>query len=230
MKTLATVSVFVFLLDLLLGITPLVPIMAPPALLAQGGDCAVLENFSGSKVGEFPEGWKPRKDSGKAAYTVREDGGVRFLRAAAKNLGIQAAKEKSWDLGQHPVLAWKWRPREFPKGANEQSGKNDSVLSVYAVFPHTKFSVKTVKYIWSEKVPVGTHLESSQGLTQAVVLRSGPPANRDAWVEDKGNVAQDYKKFFGEDAPKPIGIAVLTDSDDTKSYAEGDYAAFRLCK
>jgi hypothetical protein len=30
--------------------------------------------------------------------------------------------------------------------------------------------------------------------------------------------------------PKPSGIAVLTDSDDTASLAQGDYAGFRACR
>ena len=29
---------------------------------------------------------------------------------------------------------------------------------------------------------------------------------------------------------KPAGIAVLTDADDTRSRAEGDYANFRVCR
>ncbi len=42
---------------------------------------------------------------------------------------------------------------------------------------------------------------------------------------------EDYRKFFEtSDVPKPEGIAVLTDSDDTKSSAQGDYANFRACK
>src|SRR5207302_2039033 len=32
------------------------------------------------------------------------------------------------------------------------------------------------------------------------------------------------------ETPKPAGIAVLTDSDDTKSSAQGDYANFRACR
>jgi hypothetical protein len=44
-------------------------------------------------------------------------------------------------------------------------------------------------------------------------------------------VLDDYKRFFGDsDVPKPVGIAVLTDSDDTNSSAQGDYANFRVCK
>jgi len=31
-------------------------------------------------------------------------------------------------------------------------------------------------------------------------------------------------------APKPEGIGVLTDADDTESSAAGDYANFRACR
>jgi hypothetical protein len=101
---------------------------------------------------------------------------------------------------------------------------------VYAVFPHTPVSVKSVKYIWSRVVPVGTHLTSSAGNTQVRVLRTGAD-KVGQWVEEQVDVREDYRRYFGgSDVPRPAGIAVLTDSDDTKSTARGDYAAFRVCK
>jgi hypothetical protein len=192
--------------------------------------CVVFEDFSKAKVGEFPVGWKPRKDSGKDVYKVAEDGAQRFLRADAKDLGIQAGKQFEWNLKEYPVLAWAWRPQEFPKDADERTKKNDSALSVYAVFPNNMFSAKTVKYIWSERVPVGTLIPQTSGLTQGIVLKSGPPAGG-GWVEERVNVAADYKRTFKiDEVPKPEGIAVLTDSDDTSSRARGDYAKFRVCR
>ena len=107
---------------------------------------------------------------------------------------------------------------------------NDSAVSVYAVFPHSPVSVKSLKYTWSAVVPVGTRLSSSGGLTQVLVIRSGTE-KKSAWTEESVNVLENYKKFFDEsETPKASGIAVLTDSDDTKSVAQGDYANFRLCK
>jgi hypothetical protein len=207
----------------------LIPSSAPRAQ----SDCIVLEDFAGSRVNAFPEGWQVVKDEGKPVYAVRAENGMRFLRASAKGFGIQAAKEREWNLAEYPVLVWKWRPRVFPEGANEQTGKNDSALAVYAVFPYTRFGVKlvrSVKYIWSESVPKGTHLESSGGRTQVQVLRAGVPADKNTWVEERANVAEDYKRLFKEELRKPVGIAVLTDSDDTVSHAEGDYADFRACR
>ena len=88
-----------------------------------------------------------------------------------------------------------------------------------------------MKYVWSEKVPVGTHLSSNAGLTRVVVLRSGPPPPKGAWVEERVNVLRDWQTAFNEpEVPTPGGIAVLTDADDTRSTAAGDYAGFRACR
>jgi len=203
-------------------------ILAAPAAAE---DCVTIDNFSKGKVGEFPPDWKPRKDSGREAYSIQEADGLRFLHAVAKNLGIQAAKQYEWDPQAYPMLAWSWRPIEFPKGSDERQSKtNDSAVSVYAVFPHSPWSVKALNYIWRAVVPVGTPLTSSARLTQVLVLRSGTE-KKGVWTEERVNVFENYKKLFDEtETPKASGIAVLTDSDDTKSTAQGDYANFRVCK
>ena len=208
-----------------------VPPAAPP--VAQD-DCIVLDDLSASKPGEFPAGWEVREEDGKRVYRVSEEAGRRFLAAVARGLGIQAARETpTWDPETHPVLAWSWRPREFPRGADERvAATNDSALAVYMGVPHSRIrGPRAVKYVWSEKVPAGTRLTSNQGLTRVRVLRSGPPAAKDAWVEERVNVRDDWKAAFEESrTPRAAGIAVLTDADDTKSTAAGDYANFRACR
>jgi hypothetical protein len=203
------------------------------ARVAAQSDCKTIDDFSKAKVGELPSDWKLRKDAGKAVYKVAEESGLRFLRATAKGLGIQAAKEYEWDLDAYPMLVWSWRPVEFPKGGNErESTTNDSALAVYMLVPYSRVrGPKAVKYIWSEKVPVGTRLDSNMGLTQVHVLRSGASEKKGEWVEERVNARDDYKKFFdAKEPPKPAGIAVLTDADDTSSTAQGDYANFRVCR
>jgi hypothetical protein len=213
---------------------PLLVALLAAALLpssAAAEECLLIEDFSNGQVGEFPPAWHLRKDAGKGVYSIRQDAGRRFLEAVSRGLGIQAAKRYEWDLAAYPVLAWSWRPIEFPAGSDERRPEtNDSAVSVYVVFPHSSWSVKAVKYIWSAVVPVGTRLSSSMGLTQVRVLRSGTERNGE-WVAERANVLEDYRRLFDDDAvPRPSGIAVLTDSDDTRSNARGDYATFRACK
>ena len=197
---------------------------------ASAAECVALDNFSQGRLGEFPPEWKARKESGRSVYSLREEGGRRFLRGVARRIGIQAGREVAWNLEAYPILAWSWRPIEFPANSDERkSGTNDSAVSVYAVFSTSPVSVKSVKYVWSRVVPAGTHLTSSAGNTQVRILRSSAQAGQ--WADEQVNVREDYQKYFGgSEVPKPGGIAVLTDSDDTKSSAQGDYANFRVCK
>src|SRR5262245_47161785 len=48
-----------------------------------------------------------------------------------------------------------------------------------------------VKYVWSERVPVGTRLESNGGLTQVRVLQSGT-GQKGQWVDERVRVRDDY--------------------------------------
>ncbi len=201
---------------------------------AAAPDCVVLDDFSRARLGEFPVGWEVRKDTGKDVYRAREESGRRYLGAMSRGVGIQAGRRtEQWNLATHPVLVWSWRPRQFPEGADERDpSRNDSALAVYMAVPHsTMRGPRAVKYIWSAQVPVGTSLSSNNGLTQVRVLRSGPQASPDAWVEERVNALEDWQASFKESTtPKPGGIAVLTDADDTKSTAAGDYAHFRACR
>jgi hypothetical protein len=204
-----------------------------PGEIVAEPDCRTIEDFSKAVLGELPADWKLRKDSGKGVYRVAEEAGLRFLQAVARGLGVEAAKAYEWDLTAYPVLAWSWRPLEFPRRSDERESKtNDSALAVYMLISYSRIiGPKAVKYIWSEKVSVGTRLESNGGLTQVRVLRSGLPEKRGEWIEEHVNVLEDYRKYFDvKEPPQPAGIAVLTDSDDTNSVARGDYANFRICR
>ena len=211
----------------MIGIAAL--LLATPAAAA---DCITLADFARDPVGAFPPAWQVRKDEGKRVYTVQDAGGRRALHATADDTGIQAALQYEWNLDEYPILSWSWRPVTFPRGADERTGANDSPLAVYLLVPHSKIrGPKAVKYIWSERVPVGTKLSSNGGLTQVLVLRSGQPAKPGEWVDERVDALADFKRLFGESTtPKPAGIAVLTDGDDTNSRSEGEYADFRACK
>jgi hypothetical protein len=213
---------------------------APAALLAllitagaarAAGDCIVLENFAASAPGAFPAGWTPRAEEGRPVYTVHEEAGRRFLRAVARGAGVQAGVRREWDLARYPVLAWSWRPLEFPARGDERATRtNDSALAVYLLVASPGLlGPKAIKYIWSESVPVGTRLSSNFGQTQVRVLETGT-VRRGEWVAERVNVLRDFRAYFAESGvPLPAGIAVLTDADDTRSTAQGDYADFQAC-
>jgi hypothetical protein len=198
---------------------------------ASAEQCIPLADFGKDAPGSFPKDWRPLREDAREVYRVMAEGGGRFLRGLSRGVGTQALLDRPWDLREHPVLAWKWRPRVFPEGSDERrGGANDSALGVYVGFPQSRFTVKALKYVWSRVAPEGTETSASAGMTKMRILRQGP-AKKDAWTAERVNVIEDYRRLFGSDPDKPLrGIGVLTDSDDTKSTAEGDYADFRVCR
>jgi hypothetical protein len=182
--------------------------------------------FEGDEVGKFPSGWVSRDQKNMTkVYSVQAEGEKKFLRADAQDLSVQIIYERKWAIKDYPILRWCWRAVIFPTGSNEQikSGA-DSVLGVYVVFSGLPF-VTAIKYIWSDTLPIGMEFDSpfSSG-TKIIVVRSGR-ALAGQWVTEERNVLSDYERFFGKGGkhPEAQGIAILTDSDNTKSRAVGDY-------
>jgi hypothetical protein len=52
-----------------------------------------------------------------------------------------------------------------------------------------------------------------------VVVRSGP-ADVGKWVSERRNVAEDFRKIYGEAPDDPAGLSISIDSNDTGSMSE----------
>ena len=183
--------------------------------------------FEPDEVGKFPSGWLSwDKNNAAKVYSVQVEGGKKFLHADSKGSRDQIGYERKWVLKEFPILQWQWRPLLFPVGTNErEKSGNDSVLGLYIIFGHWPF-IKTIKYIWSDNLPVGIFFNSpfSKG-TKILVIRSGR-SMMGTWVQERRDVLLDYRQLFGEGEKNPVatGIGILTDSDNTNSHAIGDYA------
>lgn len=184
-------------------------------------------DFSADEAGKFPSGWESRDDKGaQTTYVVRSEAGKTFLHADAKGTSVQIGYNKEWQLNDFPMLKWQWRAVLLPVNSNERvKGGNDNALGLYVVFGGWPF-VKTLKYIWSETLPVGTSLDSPfTKNTKMIVLRSGRESIG-TWVRETRDVLADYRRFFRDKDASPVakGIAILTDADNTDTRAIGDYA------
>ena len=189
-----------------------------------------LDTFDSYLPSSFPGQWVVRGDeaTAKAVYSIAEEGGNRFLRAYADKQDVQIGISHSPKPKEFPALQWRWRVKQLPTGADERAEKtNDSAAAVYVVFDSTLFP-RAIKYVWSTSLPIGTRMQSPvYWRSRVVVLQSGATRIGE-WQHEVINYYQDYKDFFGEEPSKVIGIAVLTDSDTTKSIAEAHYDDFSL--
>ncbi len=214
------------------------------ALPASGGGPAagparlVIDDFGEDAPGAFPAGWELKADllnpcrGKKKSFAVKAGPEGRYLAVESAGDACTAARRFPFDLSVYRVLSWRWRARVLPKGGDERTkAADDSAAGLYVCFKGFALLPYCIKYVWSAALPPGTVLASPfRKATKVVVLESGS-AKLGTWVEEKRDLYEDYLKVFGGRAVKnPAGVALLTDSDNTRSSAAADYAGIAVSK
>ncbi len=203
----------------------------------------ILENFEGySNTNNIFNTWLLRNDNPNEAsviYKINTEDGNKFLNAKSTGTSIQIAKKIKWDIKSFPVLSWRWRTIEIPKDANEDAkGRNDSGAAIYVIFQRSTIPflswkyqpINVIKYVWSTNLPVGKIVHKDRKTAGKIIYEGNfiviesDTANLGKWITEERNVLEDYKKVFKESPKKdPYLIAILSDSNDTKSSAIADY-------
>jgi len=188
-------------------------------------------NFNGEPVGSLPTGWESRGGPGQPTYQIKaESDGNRYLAAVSRGSDVQLGTEIKVRPEESPILGWRWRVTDLPKGADERIQKTlDSAASVYAVFGSRLFP-RILKYVWSASVPAGSSFKHPASSRMAIIVVDSGPNSAGAWHEVKRNLVDDYKKAFGSEPASLIAIGVKTDSDSTRSSARADYDDIHLSR
>ena len=216
------------------------PNQPPPSWITPSGDSTqVLDNFEYPKfLGSYPDDiWEGRSglfysktDKKDVYYKIQKEDENHYLSAEiegdAVNFGRDTkikfrGRETNANLRLYQKLRWRWRVHSLPEGSDERKGKtNDSAAAVRLIFRLSISGGKAIKYIWSATLPVGTVIDD--GGLKVIVLESGTE-KLGQWVWEEVNVYEDYRRLFGGDPRPPEAIALLTDSNNTKSFAKADY-------
>jgi hypothetical protein len=178
-------------------------------------------------------------------YSLVDDGGVKVLQAVANASMSGLTREVNIDLKQTPVIEFRFKVEELPKGADIKTKAGDDFAArIYLLFDYdinklsfgdrTKIRIgrsvygnalptAALNYVWDTQYPVESVVPNAYtDRVRAVVVESGA-VKLGQWVSVRRNVAQDFKRAFGDEAPRIIGIAIATDADNTKSSARARY-------
>jgi len=132
------------------------------------------------------------------------------------------------------TLKWSWRAVTLPSGGNEcANGKGDSAAVVYATWKRG-LRYYTLKYVWSAVGPKGAVCDQKRNpfvAQDTVVLESGGPLGE--WRTESVDLKAEFRKHFEKGDPNAsvpdfLGVAIMTDGDQTKSESVADYADFVL--
>lgn len=193
----------------------------------------LFEDFKAMSTGKFPSGWKARgwRHKAEQVYSIQGEDGNQFLHALDHGEDVMVAKDTSWDWKKYPIVSWRWRAKQLPKGAGENNPKiNDSACGIYIVFKGGVFIPHSIKYVWSTSLPITDTDVSYKDYLKTIVLDSGTE-HLNKWVHHEVNFLEHFRRFFKKaDMPDILGIGVLTDANATSSVSECDYDDFHLRK
>ncbi len=176
---------------------------------------------------------------GRPALHVRADRSMSVLRQRLSEHALQPAQIRfSWavdrlfadaDIGVagqddapvRVVLAFDGDRSRLSPRARMQSELSRTLLG-------EDMPYATLTYVWCNTRPVGTVLVSPRtDRVRKMVVESG--ADRvGRWLEYERDVAQDFRAVFGEEPGPLIGIALMTDADNTGERINAWYGALHL--
>jgi hypothetical protein len=216
------------------------------AALSLTPDCLRVGAFSsGDPSSTIPSGWERlafgKIDTETRYNLTRLDSSV-VVRATSNGGASGLVKRSRIDPEAYPVLAWRWRADSVVAGANGRvKDGDDCAARVYVTFDHDlglggrlkrtalralgyeDIPSRALNYTWSTRTDTGAVFPSPYtDWVKVLPLQSG--CDRcGTWVSEQRNVAEDYRRAFGEDPPAITGIAIMTDTDNTGSRVTAYY-------
>ena len=182
-----------------------------------------------SKVFEFTnnelENLKIRKVRGadnNTKYSVGNENETNFLKAHADNAASGLGKEVKINLNKTPFLNITWKVEQDLSGIKENTKKgHDFACRVFAVKKTgaTPLSNRAVNYVFSSNNEEGLNWPSPYTKKSIDFVLSTTKQHLNEWVTVKSNVKNDFKKFHDLDLSELNGIAIMTDTDNSKKTA-----------
>ncbi len=182
-------------------------------------------------------------------YQVVGEGASAALRAESRcGASGLAVDLESVDLERTPVLRWQWRVEKGLDIEDEKSRAGDDFAarvvlmfrydsrqatfierSLHSLAEKVQGEVlpgRSLAYVWSSRVPEGTVWRNPfRTPTMLISRRRGTTTE---WRSESVDVRAEYRRHWGAEPPPLVGLALLTDADNTCGNAVAYYRNFRL--
>ena len=176
------------------------------------------EEFKTLKVG--------KKYKGETTWTLGSNENGNFIKAEAEGKGSGLGKEVLIDLLKTPFINITWKVEKDLSGIVENSKKgHDYAARLFVVKKtgSTALSNRAINYVFSSNNEVGKSWPSPYTKKSIDYVLSSTKNNLDTWVTVKANVKDDFMKLHGIEVSDISGVAIMTDTDNSKLKAISYY-------
>ena len=182
-------------------------------------------DFTKTELSEL-EVRKVRGADNKTIYTVGSNDNGNFLKAIANNGASGLGKEVKIDLNKTPFINISWKIGKDLSGIKEDTKKgHDFAARVFAVKKTgaTPLSNRAINYVFSSNNEIGKNWSSPYTKKSVDNVLASTKDNLNEWVTVKANVKEDFKKFHNLDINELDGLAIMSDTDNSKMKAIAYY-------
>ena len=219
------------------------------SLYAQSPGHIEAGSFSSTRPGaSLPDGWQPLTFSRiqrHTDYSLVDDGGTVVVKAVSHQSASGLTRAVSIDPAEYPVIRWRWKVQNvLHKGDVSRKEGDDYPARVYITFAFDPGKAsyleklkqeaarliqgqdvpyRAISYIWGSHSPAGSMIANAYTDRVMMFVVQGGDEKVQQWVTQERNVYADYKKAFGEEPTMISGVAIMTDTDNTRESAVAWY-------
>jgi hypothetical protein len=176
--------------------------------------------------GEFKTLKVGKKYKGETTWTLGSNQNGNFIKAEAEGKGSGLGKEVLINLLKTPFINITWKVEKNLSGIVENSKKgHDYAARVFVIKKtgSTALSNRAVNYVFSSNNEVGKNWPSPYTKKSIDYVLSSTKDNSNVWVTVKANVKEDFMKLHGIEVLDISGVAIMTDTDNSKLKAISYY-------
>ena len=165
---------------------------------------------------------KVRGADSKTEYSVGSNNNGNFLKAVADNAASGLGKKVNIDLNKTPIINITWKVEKDLAGIKENTKKgHDFAARVFAIKKTgaTPLSNRAINYVFSSNNKVGENSPSPYTKKSIDNVLATTQENLNEWVTVKANVKEDFKRFHNLDVDQLDGLAIMSDTDNSKMKA-----------
>jgi len=167
-----------------------------------------------------------KKVKGETTWTLGSNINGNFIKAEAEGKGSGLGKEIEINLLKTPFINITWKVEKGLSGIIENTKKgHDYAARVFVIKKtgSTLLSNRAINYVFSSNNDIGENWPSPYTKKSIDYVLSTTKDNLNIWVTVKANVKEDFMRLLGIDVSDISGVAIMTDTDNSKLKAISYY-------
>jgi len=169
---------------------------------------------------------KVKKVKGETTWLLGSNERGNFIKAEAEGKGSGLGKEVKINLLKTPFINITWKVEKNLPDIVENSKKgHDYAARVFVIKKtgSTPLSNRAINYVFSSNNDVGENWPSPYTKKSIDYVLSSTKIDMGVWVTVKANVKEDFLRLLGLDLKDISGVAIMTDTDNSKLKAISYY-------